>query len=247
MTASSLTSFVAGLPKAELHVHQVGSASPRIVAQLAERHPGVVPSDPEALAADLLTAVLDAEPRPAPAWAPGEVPDDVRALLGSWWAEGSQFLVEWRDGGLTMAGRGGKEWRRTRFVAEGPDRWRAVAGRERGELLRVERADRLRFAGYAYTRDVGTAAPEAGTDLQARMFTPRMTEDPATGSATAAATALLAEVRGGDLRLRVGQGVDMGRPSLLLARAGRQGSAMIACVGGRCVAAMEGSFQLPGP
>ncbi|WP_344742406.1 adenosine deaminase [Microlunatus spumicola] len=47
----SLASFVAGLPKAELHVHQVGSASPRIVAQLAERHPGVVPSDPEALAA----------------------------------------------------------------------------------------------------------------------------------------------------------------------------------------------------
>ena len=104
------------------------------------------------------------------------------------------------------------------------------------------------IAVYAYTRDVGTAAPEAGTDLQARMFTPRMTEDPATGSATAAATALLAEVRGGaDIRLRVGQGVDMGRPSLLLARAGRQGGAMIAYVGGRCVAAMEGSFRLPGP
>ena len=48
-TSASLASFVAGLPKAELHVHQVGSASPRIVAQLAERHPGVVPADPEAL------------------------------------------------------------------------------------------------------------------------------------------------------------------------------------------------------
>lgn len=44
-----LEDFIAGLPKAELHVHQVGSASPRIVAQLAERHPGTVPSDPEAL------------------------------------------------------------------------------------------------------------------------------------------------------------------------------------------------------
>src|SRR5829696_9314525 len=41
--------FIAGLPKAELHVHQVGSASPRIVAELAARHPGTVPSDPEAL------------------------------------------------------------------------------------------------------------------------------------------------------------------------------------------------------
>ena len=89
---------------------------------------------------------------------------------------------------------------------------------------------------------------EAGTDLQARMFTPRMTEDPATGSATAAAAALLAEIKeGADLRLRVGQGVDMGRPSLLLARAGRQDGAMIAYVGGRCVTAMEGSFRLPSP
>jgi aminodeoxyfutalosine deaminase len=45
----SLTTFIAGLPKAELHVHQVGSASPRIVSELASRHPGVVPSDPEEL------------------------------------------------------------------------------------------------------------------------------------------------------------------------------------------------------
>jgi aminodeoxyfutalosine deaminase len=40
-----LTDFVAGLPKAELHVHHVGSASPRTVAELAARHPGTVPSD----------------------------------------------------------------------------------------------------------------------------------------------------------------------------------------------------------
>ena len=45
----SHTDFIAGLPKAELHVHHVGSASPRIVAGLAERHPGVVPADPERL------------------------------------------------------------------------------------------------------------------------------------------------------------------------------------------------------
>lgn len=44
-----LSTFVAGLPKAELHVHHIGSASPRIVSELAERHPGTVPSDPEAL------------------------------------------------------------------------------------------------------------------------------------------------------------------------------------------------------
>ncbi len=50
MSASPLTGFVSGLPKAELHVHHVGSASPRIVAELAARHPGVVPADPDALA-----------------------------------------------------------------------------------------------------------------------------------------------------------------------------------------------------
>jgi len=45
-------SFVSGLPKAELHVHHVGSASPRIVAELAARHEGrsPVPADPDLLA-----------------------------------------------------------------------------------------------------------------------------------------------------------------------------------------------------
>jgi aminodeoxyfutalosine deaminase len=41
--------FIRGLPKAELHVHHVGSASARIVSELATRHPGTVPSDPDAL------------------------------------------------------------------------------------------------------------------------------------------------------------------------------------------------------
>jgi aminodeoxyfutalosine deaminase len=42
---SPYAAFVAGLPKAEIHVHHVGSAAPRTVAELAARHPGVVPSD----------------------------------------------------------------------------------------------------------------------------------------------------------------------------------------------------------
>ncbi len=45
----TFSDFIAGLPKAELHVHHVGSASPRIVAELAQRHPGVVPSDSDEL------------------------------------------------------------------------------------------------------------------------------------------------------------------------------------------------------
>ncbi|MEV4683740.1 adenosine deaminase [Streptomyces kurssanovii] len=48
---TDLRPFIAGLPKAELHVHHVGSASPRIVAELAANHPdSKVPTDPEALA-----------------------------------------------------------------------------------------------------------------------------------------------------------------------------------------------------
>ncbi|MFE9193312.1 adenosine deaminase [Micromonospora sp. NPDC007208] len=50
---TDLSTFIAGLPKVELHVHHVGSASPRIVAELAARHEGrtPVPADPDALAA----------------------------------------------------------------------------------------------------------------------------------------------------------------------------------------------------
>ncbi|MBO0870782.1 MAG: adenosine deaminase [Micromonosporaceae bacterium] len=44
--------FIAGLPKVELHVHHVGSASPQTVARLAARHEGSspVPADPDLLA-----------------------------------------------------------------------------------------------------------------------------------------------------------------------------------------------------
>ena len=50
-TPAHLAAFIAGLPKVELHVHHVGSASPGIVAELAARHPDAgVPDDPAKLA-----------------------------------------------------------------------------------------------------------------------------------------------------------------------------------------------------
>lgn len=98
---------------------------------------------------------------------------------------------------------------------------------------------------YAYTRDIGTGEPAGECDLQARMFTGRMTEDPATGSATAAASALLAELRGqAETSLRIRQGVDMGRPSLLLAGTRRQDGTTVVFVGGVCVEMFDGSFVL---
>jgi aminodeoxyfutalosine deaminase len=55
LTPSPFADFIAGLPKAEVHVHHVGSASPRIVAELAARHPTAgVPAD-EALLAEYFT------------------------------------------------------------------------------------------------------------------------------------------------------------------------------------------------
>lgn len=74
--------FIAGLPKAELHVHHVGSASPEVVAALAARHPdSPVPKDPAELAGfftftdfahfiELYLAVVDLI----------RTPDDVREL-----------------------------------------------------------------------------------------------------------------------------------------------------------------------
>lgn len=104
-------------------------------------------------------------------------------------------------------------------------------------------------AVYFYTRDV--PANEKPCDVQARMFHPGasgLSEDPATGSATAAAAALLAELDAtadGELKLRIGQGVDMGRPSLLLTRVVKQGGkAKSAHVGGACAPMMEGMFNL---
>jgi trans-2,3-dihydro-3-hydroxyanthranilate isomerase len=107
------------------------------------------------------------------------------------------------------------------------------------------------FAVYFYTRDVSPA--EKATDLQARMFFPGssgLTEDPATGSATVAAAALLADLSGerdGEVKLRIGQGVDMGRPSLLLTRVRKENGVVVSAhVGGCCVQMMEGTFRLAG-
>ncbi len=102
-------------------------------------------------------------------------------------------------------------------------------------------------AVFAYVR--GAAAGE----LHARMFAPLdgTVEDPATGSATAATIALLASLRperDGEIAWRVEQGVDMGRPSLLLGRTERRGGLLTAVhVAGHAVPVMHGSMNIPPP
>jgi trans-2,3-dihydro-3-hydroxyanthranilate isomerase len=95
---------------------------------------------------------------------------------------------------------------------------------------------------------VETATPVA--DIEARMFAPLygVIEDPATGSANVALIALLATLRAEpDLRLerKISQGVDMGRPSLLIASAEKRGGKIIAAhIGGSCVPVMRGVIAL---
>ncbi|MEZ0075028.1 adenosine deaminase [Planotetraspora sp. GP83] len=82
MIDPDLTEFIAGLPKAELHVHHVGAASPQIVAELAARHEGStpVPADPSQLASffvfrdfahfiEVYVAVMDLIRDPEDLWA----------------------------------------------------------------------------------------------------------------------------------------------------------------------------------
>ncbi|MCA1433716.1 PhzF family phenazine biosynthesis protein [Bradyrhizobium sp. BRP20] len=104
---------------------------------------------------------------------------------------------------------------------------------------------------WFYTRDV--PATEAPCERQARMFmrgASGLVEDPATGSATVAAAALFADLdpaRDGELKLTLGQGFDMGRPSILSTRVRKQdGKIVSAHVGGACVQMMEGTFRLAG-
>jgi trans-2,3-dihydro-3-hydroxyanthranilate isomerase len=75
-------------------------------------------------------------------------------------------------------------------------------------------------------------------DLRVRMFAPlrAVFEDPATGSANAALTAYLARESATPVKFRIAQGVEMGRPSLLLAEA----SSERVRLGGSCVTTMRG-------
>ena len=83
-------------------------------------------------------------------------------------------------------------------------------------------------------------------DIRARMFAPfdGVPEDPATGSANCALAGLLAHcdpAESGKFAWRIAQGVEMGRPSLLEARAEKMdGKVVSTWIGGSCVLVSEG-------
>lgn len=89
-----------------------------------------------------------------------------------------------------------------------------------------------------------------GIDVRARMFAPLqgVAEDPATGSANLSLTGLLASLRPEpdlSLELRIAQGVEMGRPSLLETSAEKRGGRVVETrIGGRCVPVMSGTIDI---
>jgi trans-2,3-dihydro-3-hydroxyanthranilate isomerase len=98
---------------------------------------------------------------------------------------------------------------------------------------------------HLYLRD-GTK----GIDIRVRMFAPLhgVSEDPATGAANVALVGLLACLRSEpdlSLQLRIAQGVEMGRSSLLEASAEKRGGKVIETrIGGRCVKMMAGTINI---
>jgi len=97
---------------------------------------------------------------------------------------------------------------------------------------------------FLYTR--GTD----GFDIRARMFAPLsgVPEDPATGSANCALAGLLAHYSqhpNGSFSWRIAQGVEMGRPSTLIARAEkRDGVVQTTRIGGASILVSEGTLYL---
>lgn len=94
------------------------------------------------------------------------------------------------------------------------------------------------------------AANEHGVEIQSRMFAPLfgVPEDPATGSANISLIGLLAHLdERADLALArtIGQGFDMGRPSILEAAAEKKAGTVVATyIGGKCVPMLTGEIEV---
>ena len=93
-------------------------------------------------------------------------------------------------------------------------------------------------------------AKEEGVEIQSRMFAPLygVPEDPATGSANVSLIGLLASRDPRSdcvLEKTIGQGFDMGRPSILQGRAEKKAGKVTATyIGGKCVPMMSGTIEI---
>lgn len=126
--------------------------------------------------------------------------------------------------------------------------------RSRDELARASgRAEIFaqEVSKYAATSTlIYTQVDEGDIQVRARMFAPHrgIPEDPATGSANVALIGLLAKLRPEQslhFSRTIAQGVEMGRPSMLMAEAEKKDGIVTATyIGGRCVPVMSGTMDL---
>jgi hypothetical protein len=97
-----------------------------------------------------------AEPEP---WRPlGPAPQELQGVLGRWWSEGDELVLRLKGEELQLVSVAAPDDPPAVLRREGEDRYRGVSGRERGELLLVERdADgavvQLWWATYPLTRE----------------------------------------------------------------------------------------------
>ncbi len=131
------------------------------------------------------------------------------------------------------------------ILAELKSREALAAASPNGDVFRLEVTKHPAVSIMVYTQ-----VDEDDIDIRARMFAPHLNipEDPATGSANVALIGLLAKLRSGanlSLSRKIAQGVEMGRPSLLVAHAEKQdGTVTATFIAGRCVPVMSGTIDL---
>jgi trans-2,3-dihydro-3-hydroxyanthranilate isomerase len=131
------------------------------------------------------------------------------------------------------------------ILAELKSRAALAAASPNGDVFRLEVTRHPAVSIMIYTQ-----VDEADIHIRTRMFAPHMNipEDPATGSANVALIGLLAKLRPEanlSLSKTIAQGVEMGRTSILQAKAEKNNGVVTATfIGGRCVPVMSGTIDL---
>jgi CubicO group peptidase (beta-lactamase class C family) len=168
--AMGLGFFLVRTPSGHTWVGHTGGMPGHITGVFTHRESGTggivlmnntAPVPPDAFAVELGEHVLEHEPIEEEPWRPGtEIPEEYAGLLGRWFSEGQPFVFWVEQGELKarLDKPSAAKLAPSRFVKVADDVYRDVAGRERGELLRVTRdADgtvtKLNWATYLFTRE----------------------------------------------------------------------------------------------
>jgi CubicO group peptidase (beta-lactamase class C family) len=115
--------------------------------------------DPAGTAIRLGSHVVQHDPAPLEPWSPGVAAPELLPLVGVWFSEGAPFVLRVRGGRLEAdQGGAGPTSTPSVFEPDGPDAFRTVSGRERGERLTVRRRPdgsvrMLNWATYRFTRE----------------------------------------------------------------------------------------------